>query len=84
MQRNYMMSINKGKAENYTAPSIKDFATEQDAQDSNATTLVSSREFTTLKKIPTIIENPTITGTCYIYVYNQNGMYKKIKVTLKK
>lgn len=23
-------------------------------------------------------------GTCYIYVYNQNGMYKKIKVTVKK
>ena len=23
-------------------------------------------------------------GTCYIYVYNQNGMYKKIKVNVKK
>ena len=41
----------------------------------------------TNKKVATVTSSGTIKakgkGTCYIYVYAQNGVYKKIKVTVK-
>jgi uncharacterized protein YjdB len=40
------------------------------------------------KKIATVKSNGTITGkkagTCYIYCYAVNGIYKKVKVTVTK
>ena len=43
---------------------------------------------TSNKKIATVTSKGVIKakkkGTCYVYVYTQNGIFKKIKVTVKK
>ena len=48
---------------------------------------VEIRYETSNSKVATVNSKGVITakgkGTCYIYVYAQNGVYKRIKVTVK-
>ena len=51
------------------------------------THVATIRYLSTDKKIATVSKKGKITakgkGTCYVYAYAHNGIYKKVKVTVK-
>jgi len=84
---NYTKVTTKAKKNKVSLKNGKSFKLGAKATGKKVKKYVSMRYESTKPQVATVSKSGKITakskGTCYVYVFAQNGIYKKIKVTVK-